>query len=205
VEACSPFGGPSADGASNRVLGLAAADRSELVGRDIVCLWPRKNAAGELLPDGQSGWLIGKVRVNTDIAFAVHYGQEGQEDGDGDEDIQYQHLSEASCLNYRVPDLQAKQAARAKDFDWYLLAPRGVHHVPRGDQQQMGRPANPANGQKGRPNAEARRAPVIGPTSRRTAAAATARKRKGGSGGPTSPPCRASPRRASPSANTPHP
>ena len=199
VEACSPFGGPSADGASNRVLGQQSADRSELVDRDIVCLWPKKNAAGELLPDGQSGWLIGKVRTYSNIAFAVHY---GQGDGDDDEDIQYQHLTEASCLNYRISDPIAKQATRAKDFDWYLLAPRGVHHVPRGDQQQIGRPANPARGQKGRPNAEARRAPVAGPTS--MAAAAAGRKRKGVSAGPISP-CRASPRSVSSSGNTPHP
>ena len=87
-------------------------------------------AACDVYLHGQSGWLIGKVRAYSNIAFAVHY---GQEDGDGDEDIQYQHLTEASCLNYRISDPIAKQATRAKDFDWYLLAPRGVHHVRRQD------------------------------------------------------------------------
>ena len=196
--ASSPLGGASDDGGLHAVLGQGGSHREHLVGCHIVCNWPKRNDEGEVLDEGQSGWLIGKVVGCTEEVFSVAYGEV-----DGEADTQDQNLTEKSCLNFCVSTARH----RTKDFDWYLLTPRGLHNVPLGGT--FGRPAAQSRGKRGRPDAEKRKSPVAGPTSKRTAAAAaghkaaaaTTHKRKGSAAKAASSPSRCSPRsRGSPHA-----
>ena len=100
-----PLGGGSDNGELHAVLGQGGSDREQLVGCHIACNWPKKNGEGQLLGEGQSGWLIGEVVGCTEAVFSVSYGEA---------DTQDQDLTEKSCLNFCVDT--GRQ--RTRDFDW---------------------------------------------------------------------------------------
>ena len=134
LDSSAPLGGPSTGGKPHLVLGRDGSDRSQLIGRHIVCNWPKTNGSGQALDDDQSGWCIGEVVASTAVEFSVNYGVE---------DTQEQLLAEASCLNFSPAGAAAgRRGMRAKSYDWFLLRGRGLHNLPSGTASPR-RPAAP--------------------------------------------------------------
>jgi len=150
IDSCATLEGPSTNDQPNSVLEGNSANRSLMIGRHIICNWPRKNSDGHRLDEDQSGWCIGQVIGVTLTQFTVYYGVD---------DSQVQPLPKTSCLNFA-----ANKRARVKPFDWFLVRARDLHNPPAGGEGFQ-RPADPGAGKNGRPSKEARKAPVAGPTS----------------------------------------